>query len=78
MPRACSGAVGKAGAGSGGNIFSPFFLVPVVPAWRACVGARLSGAECLVLYWVSHRSLFAWTCKRATDDAISLMLSMIW
>ena len=78
ISRAYAGAVGKAGAGAGGNVFAPFFLVPVVPDWRACVSARLSGAACLVLCWVSRRSLSAWTCKREKEDARVLMLSSIW
>ena len=43
--RTCVWAVGKAGDGAGWNVFAPFFLVPAVPAWRACVGARLSGSR---------------------------------
>ena len=75
---ACVWAVGKAGDGAGGNVFDPCCLVPAVPAWRACVGACLSGAACLVLYWGSRCSLFAWTCKRATEGTRVLMLSSIW
>ena len=59
VPRACSGAVGKAGAGAGGNFIYPCCLIPVVTNWRACVGARLSGAACLVLCWGSRCSLYS-------------------
>ena len=45
VPRACVWAVGKAGDGAGGNVFYPCCLVPAVPAWRACVDARLSGSR---------------------------------
>ena len=78
VPCACVWAVGKAGYGAGGNVFDPCCLVPAVPAWRAYVGALLSRSACLVLYWGSRCSLFAWNCKRATEDARVLMLSSIW
>ena len=32
VPCACVGAVGKAGAGAGGNVVAPCYMVPVVPA----------------------------------------------
>ena len=57
VPCTCAGVVGKAGDGAGGNMIYPCCLVPVVPAWRACVGARLSGAARLVLCWRSRCSL---------------------
>ena len=69
---ACAGAVRKAGSGAGGS------LVPVVPTWQACFGACLSGAAFLVLCWGSRCSLYAWTYKRATEDARALVLSRIW
>ena len=77
MMRACARVVGKAGSGAGGNVSAPCCMVPVVTAWVACVGAGLSGAACLVLYWGSCRSLSAWTCKRATEEDRALMLPMI-
>ena len=75
---ACVWAVGKAGDGAGGNVFDPCCLFPSVPSWWACVGACLSGPACLVFCWGSRCSLFAWNCKRATEDARVLMLSSIW
>ena len=78
VPHACVGAQEKAGAGAGGNVVAPCCLVPVVTAWRACVGTRLSGAACLILCCGSLRSLSAFTCKRATEDSRALMLSRIW
>ena len=39
VPHACAGEVGKAGAGAGGNVVASYCLFPVVPTWRACVGA---------------------------------------
>ena len=78
VPCACVWAVGKAGDGAGGNVFASCCMVPDVPAWRAYVGALLSGPACLVFCWGSRCSLFAWNCKRATEDARVLMLSSIW
>ena len=75
---ACVWEVGKAGDGAGGNVFDPCCLVPSVPSWWACIGACLSGPACLVFCWGSRCSLFVWTCKRATEDGIALMLSRIW
>ena len=77
MLRACARVVGNAGSGAGGNVSAPCCMVPVVTAWVACVGAGLSGAACLVLYWGRCRSLSAWTCKRATEDTRALMLPRI-
>ena len=45
--RACVWAVGKSGDGAGGNVFYPCCLVPAVPAWRACINARMSGPQAL-------------------------------
>ena len=59
-------------------MISPCFLVPVVPAWRACVGTLLGRSAFLVLCRGIRRSLSDWTCKRATKDARALMLSRIW
>ena len=77
VPRACARAVGKAGAGAVGNVIACYSLVPVVPDCQACIGARLSGGPCLILCWVSHRSLSNWACKRETEDARALMISSI-
>ena len=57
---------------------APWCLVPVMPDWRACVGARLRVDACFALCWGSRRSLSAWIYKRATEDARALMLSKIW
>ena len=78
VPRAWVGAVETAGAGEGRNVGGPCRLVPVVPAWRSCVGTHLSRAMCLILCWGSRGSLSDWTCKIETEDAIVLMLSRIW
>ena len=66
VPRACAGEVGKAGAGAGGNVFSPCCMVLVMTTWQARVSACLSGSACLIICWGSLFSLSTWTCKRAT------------
>ena len=71
------GAVGKAGVDAGGNA-SLFLGVSVAPAWQACVGACLSAAHLFVPRWVIRRSWSAWTCKSATENSITLMVSRIW
>ena len=71
------GAVGTAGVWAGGNA-AVLRGVLVAPAWRSCVGARLSAAPFFAPLWGSRRSWSAWTCKSATEDAITLMLSRIW
>ena len=78
VPRACAGAVGMAGDEAGGDLIAPCCLVPVVPDWQACVGARLIRAACLILCWGSRCYLSTWTCKRETEDAKAMMLSRIW
>ena len=77
VPHTCAGAVGKAGAGTGGNFGDPC-LVLVVSAWWDCVGACMSGAAYLVICWGNCCSLSAWTFKRATEDTRALMISGIW
>ena len=83
VPRAWVGAGGDVGVlrvwdGTGGNVGVPCLLVPVCPAWRACVGSRLSGAAGLGLFWVSFCYLSDWNFNRVTYDARALMLSRIW
>ena len=83
VPRAWAGAGGKAGVlriwdRTGRNVGVPCLLVPVCPAWRACVGARLSWDAGFVLFWGSCRSLSAWTFNIVTYNARALMLSRIW
>ena len=73
----CDGAVRTAGPWAGGNI-PVVCRVPVAPAWRAYVGACLSGAAFIVFCWGSQCSLYVWTCKIATEEARALMLSRIW
>ena len=73
----CAGEVGTAAVGAGVNI-PLVFRVPIVSARRACVGARLSVAAFLAPCWGRRRSMSAWTCKGATEDARALMLSRIW
>ena len=34
---------------------APCYMVPVVPAWQACVSARLGGVTCIVLCWGRRR-----------------------
>ena len=77
-PHAWVGVVRKSGDGVGGNVGSPWRLVLVMSAWWACVGALLREAACPVLCWGSRSSLYAWTCKKATEDTRVLMLSRIW
>ena len=72
-----AGVMGMVGVEAGGNA-SLILGVPVAPAWRACVGARLSAENFCAPRWGSRRSRSAWTCKISTEDSIPLMLSRIW
>ena len=78
VPCACAGAVGMAGDGEGGDLIDTCCLVLVVTAWRACVGACLSGAACLVHFLGRCCYLSVWTCKRSTEDVRATMISRIW
>ena len=51
VPCACDGAVGKAGAGAGGNVLAPCCMVLIFTAWQAYVGTYLSKAMCQKHDW---------------------------
>ena len=81
---ACDGTGGKVGVlivwvRAVGKVGFPCLLgVLISPAWRACIGACLSGATVRLLCWGIRCSLSTWTCKKAMDNARALMISKIW
>ena len=64
--------------GAGGRVgLARSLAVLAGPDWRTCIGFCQSGAAGLVLCRGSRHSLSTWTWRRATDDAIEVMLLRI-